>query len=261
MLRGNILWWEFGVTSIQHLWNSYGLRCWTGLWKPGSVKDAFIKSISTERFRSCNCQKFLWPLVVPRVGSLVHVWARLGRGERENSYPVSPVLWGCLPAESLRWGRKKKGLSVRPSSFQINNKATFQYNFWTCPKTTLRDGEFKKYKKSLPRSLTTRAAAGDLLSVLFWPWNGVRFSLLLCPASSAHRVGPGAQGGRAGPDLQHLVSRRNVGSRVAPGLGFAVVFIPVLLGRMPTVRKWEQEQHGERISKDSGILWEQKNLK
>lgn len=30
MLRGNILGWEFGVTSIQH----YGLRCWTGLQKP-----------------------------------------------------------------------------------------------------------------------------------------------------------------------------------------------------------------------------------
>jgi len=110
-----------------------------------------------------------------------------------------------------------------------------------------------------PNNLSSRRKPPSLI-VLTMKW-GQLLPPIMVPLG-AHRAGPGTQGGLMGPELQCLVSGRNVGSWVAPGLGSAILYSCALRqgGNSKKMGTREEKQCGETLTKDLGILWKCKNL-
>lgn len=196
--------------------------------------DAFNRSKPTEGFRLSNCQKSPCPVGVTQVYLLQPVYEQDNWELRWQGIPVA------LPTSWIASGKAGKGLGTGPSTLQINKPATFCYDLWTCPKReNVRDHEHPKniyiFPKTFFWSLTTQAAAGQLLSLSLWAGNGSM--LLFCPAEGRHK------GWCAGGTW---------GSGYSPHIFLC------------SSEEWQHKENKkeklprERISKDSGILWRQK---
>lgn len=99
-----------------HLFNMYGLRCWTGLQKP--LSRVPLSNLYTQRDLGNVLGGTQGKLFGPSKG-------KIGTQRR----------WEWLSCISCAVKMLRKSLCMQTERSQINNRTTFHYHFWTCPNT------------------------------------------------------------------------------------------------------------------------------